>query len=417
MPLRRKLAWIAILSFASGLPNGLVNQTINNYFSRMQVSLPEIGLISILGAAWSYKVFWAPVVDRVGTIKGWLAACLLLLAVSVAAIPLFPGKELAVGLPMGLLFLIAFVAFLSATQDVAIDGYTIGLLDKGEEGPANSIRVAAYRVALIVAGGALVTLAGGGLLLGFRVPAVGWSGAFFAGAGLLAACAIVVPFLPRPDRAPSPPGQWMKSLLPWVKTPKGLVLLAFVFLYKIGDYAMAPMVTPFWVQSGMSDAQIGLFKTTLGMVATVLGAVAGGWLIARKGIHWGLWVLGLFQAFSNLGYFVVARLDLGWHASGGAWIYGAGFLESASAGLGVAAFLSFLMNLCDKEHAVTQYALLTAVMAQGGVIAGGLSGYVAERLSFEAFFYATFVIALPAFLLIPRVKGWIREGKPAGAAP
>lgn len=410
MPLRRKLFWVAILYFAQGFPAGIVKRTLNNYFAYEGVPKPLVGLLSAIGVVWSYKVFWAPVVERVGSFRIWISGCLVGIAILTAAVPSFPIRDADPGI---LLFLVAAaIASLSATQDIAIDGYTIGLMAKGEEGAANSIRVAAYRAALIVTGGALVAAAG--------VPWFGWAGSFRVGAAALVVCAILALFLPPVARAPCPPGQWFRTLLPWVRDPKGIAMLLFVLLYKLGDQAMGPMVSLFWVDQGMSPAQMGLFNNTLGMLAAVAGAALGGILVTRNGILWGLWILGLFQAYSNLGYAAAARFEWGWYFHDGMAMYSVGVFENFSAGLGVASFLSFLMNVCDKEHAVTQFALLTAIMGLGEALVGWLGGIAADRLSYESFFLFTFVLALPAFALIPFVKGWIREaprGEPGAAAP
>ena len=150
--------------------------------------------------------------------------------------------------------------------------------------------------------------------------------------------------------------------------------------------------------------QIGLIPTTFGIVLSVAGALSGGAFISRYGIFHGIWVLGLFQAVSNLGYAMVAWADLGRFG-----LYGASVFESFSGGLGTAAFLAFLMNICEKEHATTQYAFLSSVFSLTGRLVGGVSGLGAERFGYGNYFALTFLLALPAYLLLPWVKGWIHE--------
>jgi len=163
---------------------------------------------------------------------------------------------------------------------------------------------------------------------------------------------------------------------------------------------MGPMIKPFWVDRGLTPAEIGLISTTLGVVATVLGALAGGAWIARIGIFRGLWILGLFQALSNLGYAGVAQFQL----SRG-FLYSASVFESFTGGMGTAAFLSFLMNVCDKEHAAVQYALLSALFGFSRSVAGAFSGWGTEHLGYAAYFGLTFLLALPAYALLPFVRG------------
>jgi PAT family beta-lactamase induction signal transducer AmpG len=181
-------------------------------------------------------------------------------------------------------------------------------------------------------------------------------------------------------------------------------LVLFVLTYKLGEFAIGPMVKPFWVDQGRSIFEIGLVPTTFGIVLSVAGALAGGAFISRYGIFRGVWVLGLLQAISNLGYAFVAWGDLGRFG-----LYGASVFESFSGGLGTAAFLAFLMNVCDKEHATVQYAFLSSVFSLTGRLVGGLSGLGAERAGYGNYFALTFFISMPAFALLPWVKSWIHE--------
>jgi PAT family beta-lactamase induction signal transducer AmpG len=187
-----------------------------------------------------------------------------------------------------------------------------------------------------------------------------------------------------------------------------VAVFLFILTYKVGDASMGPMVKPFWLDRGLSVAEIGLISTTFGVVATIAGAILGGAWIARIGIFRGLWLLGLLQAFSNLGYATVAQLDLP-----RGYLYAASMVESFTGGLGTAAFLSFLMNICDKEHAAVQYALLSALFGFSRSISGAFSGWGAERLGYASYFFITFLLAFPAYGFLPWVRRWIREGAPA----
>jgi len=126
--------------------------------------------------------------------------------------------------------------------------------------------------------------------------------------------------------------------------------------------------------------------------------------ISRYGTFCGIWALGLLQAVSNIGYALVAWGDLGRIG-----LYGASVFESFTGGLGTAAFLAFLMNVCEKEHATVQYALLSSIFALSGRLVGGLSGLGAERFGYGNYFALTFLVSLPAFILLPWVKKWIHE--------
>jgi len=393
MPLRRKLVWISILYFAEGFPFGLVIDNLPVYFRAHGVSLTEIGMMSMLGMPWTLKVLWAPLVDRFGSRQQWIASSLLVIASVLLLLPLFSATQPSPGLWALLLVL----TLASATQDVAIDAYTIGLLSPGEEGVGNGVRVSAYRAALIVGGGGLVILAGW----------LGWPMVFQVAALLSAGLALIIWRSPRLEtRAPtSAPPQWFGPLLAWLKRPGSMLLFVFVLTYKLGDSAMGPMVKPFWIDRGLSVQEIGLVSTTFGVAASVAGALLGGLLTTRWGILRALLVLGLTQALSNLGYATVAGLDLGRPA-----LYAASLTESFTGGLGTAAFLAFLMRICDKQQAATEYALLSAIFALTRNVAGALSGFGAAHFGYAAYFAWTFALSFPALLLLPWIAARVDEG-------
>jgi len=394
--LRRKLVWVALLYFAEGFPFGLVYEMFPVYFRTAGVSLREIGLLSMLGLPWSLKVFWSPLVDRFGDRRAWVSACLAGMAAILLVLPVFPPGTVGWTL-RGLLLLFTI---LSATQDIAIDAYTVGLMNPGQEGPANSVRVAAYRAAIILAGGGIVALSH---LLSWPV---------------LLRLAAVVPLIlalsawraPRVAVPVEARRALFRPLWLWLRRPGGIAVFVFILLYKVGDASMGPMVKPFWLDRGLTSAEVGLVSTTFGMLATIAGALVGGVWIARIGIFRGLWALGLLQALSNLGYASVGWLDLG-----RGYVYAASVFESFTGGLGTAAFLSFLMNICDREHAAVQYALLSAVFGFSRSISGGFSGWATERLGYGDYFGVTFLLAFPAYALLPWVRAWVRE-RPAGQA-
>jgi MFS transporter, PAT family, beta-lactamase induction signal transducer AmpG len=390
MPLRRKLVWVAILYFAEGFPFGIVVDNLPVYFRVHGVSREDIGLMSLLGLPWTLKVLWAPLVDRVGQTRRWIAAALVAMCLVVAALPGFAASP-----PSRPLWLLLFaLTIASATQDIAIDAYTIGLIDRGEEGMANGIRVSAYRAALVVAGGGLVAVA----------DYAGWPAVFAAASGvfgLLAAIASRAPTIPV-EGGPRP--QWLPSFRTWLSRPGAVAVFLFVLCYKLGDASMGPMVKPFWVDRGLSVAEIGLISTTLGVALSVAGALCGGAFTSRAGIFQSLWILGLAQAFSNLGYAAVAA-----SGAGRAGIYAASAVESFTGGLGTAAFLAFLMRACNKEQAATQYALLSALFGLTRSLAGAVSGFGAARLGYASYFTLTFFLSFPAYLLLPWVHAWTGE--------
>lgn len=377
-------ALAAILYFSQGFPFGIVNETVNTYLSFAKVSLPKIGLIGSVGIIWTFKFLWAPIVDAVATYRAWIFGALVVLSVALATLGTTP--------PAGTAFVAALVVlvFASATQDIALDALAIRITPPDLLGLVNSARVAAFRAAMIVAGGGVALVA----------DRMGWRGAFYVAAAvplvMLALIAVSAP-VERDvrERHENP----LRGLLEWLKRPGALWLVAVILLYRMGDNTLMAMIRPYWVQRGFSVAEVANVTTTLGMICTILGAIAGGAFVTRAGVYRGLLVLGIIQMLSNLAYAYVA-----FTGAGRPFMYGAAVIETFCGGLGTAAFLSFLMFICDKANAATEYAMLSALFGVGRTFAVAISGYVAEDLGFAKYYVLTAALSLPGLALLPLIR-------------
>lgn len=235
----------------------------------------------------------------------------------------------------------------------------------------------------------------------------GWTLAWNVTAVVFATLALLVWRAPRVVVLRQPTAAWARAFVAWLERPGAPAVLLFIVLYKLGDVSMGPMVKPFWLDSGLTVDDVALVSTTAGVALTVAGALAGGAFTSRYGIFRGLWILGLLQAVSNLGYAAAAAIG-----GGRPMIYGASMVESFTGGLGTAAFLAFLMHVCDREHAATQYALLSALFGLTRSVSGPFTGFGAAHLGYAAYFALTFVLALPAYVLLPWVRPWLRDRAP-----
>ena len=391
MTKRKVLFWIAVIYFAEGLPFGIAYDVWPVFFRVHGVSLREIGLMSLLSLPWTWKLLWAPLVDRYGSRQHWMTACLFVLgATTIAIVP--QDASSPSWLMWGLLLLFTTA---SATQDIAIDAYAVDVSDPKTVGSINGTRVSAARVAMFVGGGGFLILA----------DTTGWDVLWVALALIFFVLALVAWKSPRVPLDASARRHAIGPVLRWVFRWQMVPVVLFVLLFKVGDSTLGRMVKPFWVDRGYSLTEIGAISVTLGVVLTILGALAGGWIVDRIGIFRSLLWLGLAQLVSNLGYVVVAAVALPRET-----IYAASMIESFTQGLGTAAFLSFLMNLCDKEHAATQYAVLSALFALTRDVAGAFTGIGVERFGYAVFFAATTALALPALALLPFIRPRIREG-------
>ena len=374
----------AALYFSEGMPFGIVTELMPSYLRVHHVSLIGIGSLSAVGIFWTLKVLWSPLVDSFGTYRRWITAAVFAMTAILAAFAATP--ETVAG---QFWILITIFVIASATQDIAIDAFTIRITPAEMLGPVNSIRVASYRVALLVGGGGLAAL----------VDWAGWHAAFGAGAAVLAVILVLTLWLPddRGERAQKQ--NLLRDLAQWARRPKAGVLLAIVFLYRLGELAIVTMIKPYWIDRGYTPGEVGTITTTVGVIISVAGAIAGGAIVARIGVWRALLWLGIAQTTSNLGYAIVATIDAGRWA-----IYAAAAVENFGFGLGTAAFLSFLMSLCDRERAATEYAMLTATFGLTRALIGPLSGWIAQNLGYATFFWSTVFFGIPALLLLPLVK-------------
>ena len=260
-PLRARLAWLAALAFASGFPFGLINETVPIYLRTHGVGRVEIGQLSRLSLPWSLKWLWAPLVDRLGTRRLWIASCLASLATLTALIGTTRSGQLGAGLWVILLLIVV----LSATQDVAIDAYTIQSTTTRELGVANSVRITCYRIGMLIAGGLVVWLAG----------RTAWSVSFLVGAGLLGLLAVSVLRLPPIDRAVDKPANLWEPLRELLSRRGITTVIVFALIFKLDIAALEPMMRPFWVDRGLSLEAIGAVVTSGRLIATIAGAAGG----------------------------------------------------------------------------------------------------------------------------------------------
>lgn len=413
-----------LLYFSEGLPFGIVNDLLPVYLRVHHVELATIGFLSTVASAWTLKVFWSPLIDSFGTYRRWIATAVLAMAICMATMAVMPemfgSGESGVGgrsqailpahigdarassptpdprlpTPAPALFwvIITILAIASATQDLAVDAFTIRATPPELVGPVNSIRVAAYRAALIVGGGGLVALSG----------VIGWRGSF-AAAAVIAGIVFVVALRLPDDRGARDERksiiELFRGLGHWLARPRAGVLLAIVLLYRLGELAIYAMIKPYWVDRGYSPAEIGTITAVIGVIVSILGAIAGGAIVARIGLYRAMLWLGAAQILSNLGYAIVATTHAGRWA-----IYAAAIVENIGYGLGTGAFLAFLMAICDRERAATEYAMLTAAFGLTRVVIGTPSGWIAQNAGYPAYFWLTVVLGIPGLLLVPFVR-------------
>ncbi len=392
MSLNKKLVIISVLYFAEGLPFGIIEKTLPIYFRDHGMALKYVGLLSFLTLPYALKFIWAPAVDFLGKRRHWIAATQLVMAFGLVLLNFLEpsNPQLALWICLGMF------SFFAATQDIAIDAYSIEMLDQEEMGVANGFRMATYRAALVTSGGLFIWFSG----------KVGWTGTYFLAAAIMFVCALISWRLPPVEitRQLISLKAIAEPLTDLLARPHVIQVALFILLYKIGDFALGPMASTFWYDRGLTLEEIGLITGTFGVIAAILGGLAGGAFMGRFGIFHGLWFLGLCQPLGNVTYWLVSALP----ETGNWGVYAASVAESFCSGLGTAAFLAFLMSICRKDLSATQYALLSALFSLARIISGALSGYGASHYGYTSYFLMTILVSFPFFIFLPHAKVWLQ---------
>lgn len=390
--IQKRYAVLLLLGFASGLPLALTGGTLQAWMTEAGVDIKTIGFFSLVGQAYVFKFLWSPFMDRytppfLGRRRGWLLITQVLLIASIASLGFFN--------PQNHLWLIAalavFVAFFSASQDIVFDAYKTDLLPPEERGTGSAISVLGYRLAMLVSGGIAMVLAHD--YLGWQVTY--WLMAAFMLVGLFATLKA-----PEPEEVIVAPKTLEKAVvLPlqdFFNRNNAWLILMLLILYKLGDAFAASLTTPFLMRGvGFDAGQVGMVNKTLGLVATIIGALFGGFLMQRLKLFKSLLFFGLLQAVSNFGYWILAVTDKNIFSMGTAV-----FLENLCGGMGTAAFVALLMTLCNKSFSATQFALLSALSAIGRVYVGPLAGWFVELQGWATFYLFSVIAALPGLLLL-----------------
>jgi len=402
---RRMLMCVA-LGFSSGLPLYLLLQLLPAWLRSEGLNLKTIAAFAFMQLPYTWKFLWAPLMDRysllqaLGRRRSWILATQLALLASIISLGMFqPQQDITM-----VAVLATLVALFSASQDIVIDAYRREILSDQELGLGNSIHVNAYRIAGLVPGSLALILADHlpwsqvFLIVGlFMLPGIGftlWSqepAIVSVPKTLLAS--VVEPFKEFMQRS-----GWQHAL--WV--------LVFILLYKLGDSMATALATPFYIDMGFSKTDIGAIAKGSGLVMQIVGAFVGGLWMLKLGINRGLWVFGVVQALSILGFAWLAHsgpfTEIG-AAERSMLAFVIGF-EAFGVGLGTAAYVAYMARETNPAYTATQLALFTSLSAVPRSVFNALTGGMVESLGWEQFFYVCTVLAIPGMLLLFKVAPW-----------
>ncbi|MGH7650419.1 MAG: AmpG family muropeptide MFS transporter [Gemmatimonadaceae bacterium] len=403
-----KMATLVVLGFSSGLPFYLTSKTLQAWMTTAKVDLATIGFFSLVTLPYSLKFVWSPIMDRyvppfLGRRRGWVLITQVLLLIAIGVMSLHDPQT---GLKMLAINAIV-IAFLSASQDISLDAYRSDVLTDREMGAGAAVFVLGYRVALLVTGGLALYLA----------DSISWPTVYVILA-LLMVIGIIGTFIAREPLLSDRPPQ---SIAEAVVLPFGeffrrngfgraLLVLLFIVLYKYSDSLAGSMTTPFLLTTGFTQKEVGAAYGGAGLIATMVGVVAGGVGIGKWGVNRSMWIFLVFQGLSNLTYYALSI-----SSESRAFMTTAVVIENFGLGLVTAGMTAFLQTMCNKRFTATQFALLSSLMAASRDILVAPGGKIAESLGWPSFFVITVAAAIPPLLLLPFIAPWNRE-VPIGSA-
>jgi PAT family beta-lactamase induction signal transducer AmpG len=418
--LSRRSLVMAALGFASGLPYAIANETSGVLLAELKIDRETIGLFGGIGVIYAAKFLWSPLVDaravpglaRLGRRRSWLVATQAPLIALIAAIAvLAPTSASSPLLPLAVL--LAAIAIVSATQDIVVNAWTVDAFPRRELGIGSAMSVGGYRIALLAGGAAAPLLA----------TSAGWPTAFLVlaatmGVGLTASLAASEPA----GSAADDTGFWVALVAPIkdlvLRIGPWLVLVAaMVLLFRLPDQLGNTMQKSLLLDTlGFAKQQYGVARNGVGLAATMVGSLIGAALVAKAGLGWALAIGATLQAASNLGFaWIAGAVDpMGgvvqpWTSGPMLSLLAVGSFENLCGGIVATVFVAWLMSLCERRFAATQYAALSGLMALAGGFATAASGFLATRMGWAGFFAWSAAAGLPGLLLAPLAARAVRR--------
>ncbi|PVX97584.1 PAT family beta-lactamase induction signal transducer AmpG [Paraburkholderia unamae] len=427
------------LGFTSGLPLFTLVYLVQAWLRSEGVNLKEIGLFALIQFPYTWKFVWAPLMDRYvprlpgwkpGRRRGWMLVTQILVALAIGTLGYVSPKDSI----WTVAALTALVAFFGASQDIAIDAYRRELLTDTQQGLGNAVHVNAYKIAALVPG----SLA---LILSDHLP---WSTVFVVTAVFMIPGMIMSLVVSEPEVHGAPPKNLREAIVqPFAEfvhrdgLAAALFVLAFIFLYKLGDTMATTLSTSFFLDIGYSRTEIGVIAKMTAFGASLAGGIVGGVALVKIGIGRGLWIFGFLQMVSTLGFAWLAQLGadspslaaiydtvlaVSHGVSSVAGLFGAhvqltldpravalalvyGF-ETFATGLTLAAFTAYIASTTDPRYTATQFALFTSLASVPRTLASAASGYVVAQIGWFDYFIVCTVLAVPGMLLLIRIAPW-----------
>ncbi len=420
---KNKSPWLYIpsLYFAEGLPYVIVNNLSVILLKSLNAANDIIGYTSLLYLPWSLKPFWSPIVDGKGTKRGWLLSMQIFLGFLFAYVSILLIFDYGFA-PIILLF--AVIAFISATHDIAIDGYYLIALDKKDQAFFTGIRSTFYRFSVIFGSGILVVIAGNYSKI-FGSVHFGWAFSFAICTAIFIVL-FIYHYVFSPKVEPKNDGSdgriyyhFKKSFIGYFKQSSIGLIIAFILLYRLGEGILVKMAQPFLLDTneagglGLNIADVGFMYGTIGTTCLVVGGILGGWIVKKYSLRSTIWYLAICMNLPNALYIYlsvfkpISRVLIDLSFVNSSWVFDIYpfvqlciAIEQFGYGLGFTGFMIYLLYISRGKYQTTHYAISTGFMAIGIMIPGFISGLLQMWVGYTSLFIIASIATLPGMIIL-----------------
>lgn len=394
-----KLFEVFILGIFSGMPLAVLYVSLMAWLKEDGIGLEVITTFAIARMAYSLKFLWSPFVDyfrvpilwHLGHRKGWLLLCSLLITMTLFAMSrVEPHKSLSL-----LYFLTITLGFLSATFDINFDAFRIDKIPAEIQGIAAANTVFGYRMGMLIAGAGALEIA--------HVTS-SWQRAFIVLSGIYAISLLILLVAKEPEVQRNNSKSFavedlkvavINPFKDFLRRDFAIITLMAVVLYKLGDAMLGVVSMPFYLELGYDKHQIAMVTKLYGVVATILGTYAGGFLVYRMGQFKGMIISGIAQSVTNISFVWLNHQGGDINA-----LFIAITIENFAGGMGTAALVAYLSLLCKKQYSATQYALLSSAASLCNNTITMYGGTLARSLGWDWFFALTIFLGFPGILIL-----------------
>jgi len=383
------------------MPLALLLSTLKVFLVDLKIDLETIGLFSLIALPYSIKFLWAPLVDsislpflqKLGRRRSWMVLSQILLIIFIFLLGSFANHGL-----LAITIITSAAAFASATQDMAVDAYRIEKFSTEDQGFAASFYVYGYRIGMLISGAFAL----------FLSELIEWQQVYFILACIMTLGLLISLIADTESAKEAPKAQkltiWFEQnvLLPlkdFLKRQNCYFIFAFIIAFKLCDAFAGTLTLPFLLDIGFSKGQIAAIVKTFGLFATLFGAFCGAIIIKKIGMIKALWAALILQGVSNLAFCLQAYVGADANV-----LYGVIFVENFSGGIGDAVFVAYLSSLCNVAFTATQYSLLVSAASSARVFLSSGAGVFAASFGWVNFFFLSFLLAIPAVILLALLR-------------